>query len=87
MVRHTRSLNWAFQRRLSGVQRRLDQGPMSLRWAIQRRFREGSNVVQVIGPASFEYPAAFEYPALFEYPSSFEYPASLEYPASFKQGS
>ena len=26
MVRHTRSLNWAIQRRLSGVQRRLNQG-------------------------------------------------------------
>ena len=26
MVRHTRSLNWAFRRRLSGVQRRLNQG-------------------------------------------------------------
>ena len=72
MVRHTRSLNWAIQHRLSGVQRRLNQGPKSFRWAIQGRFRQGSNVIPVIGPALFEYPPSFEYPASFKYPALFE---------------
>ena len=39
MVRHTRSLNWAIQRHLSGVQRRLNQG---------------SNVAPMGYPASFQ---------------------------------
>ena len=53
MVRHTRSLNWAIQRRLSGVQRRLNQGsnvapmgyPASFSRGIQRRSSYRSSVV------------------------------------------
>ena len=59
---------------------------MLFRWTIQRRFREGSNVVPVIDPTSSEYPASFENPASFEYPTSFENPTSFEYPASLEQG-
>ena len=48
---------WAIQSRLNEIQRHLNQG---------------SSVVPVSDPASFEYPSSFEHPTLFEYPGSFE---------------
>ena len=65
------SFEWSAASFESGVQHRSD----GLSNVV---FREGSNVVPVISPASFEYPASFDYPASFEYPGSFEYPAPFE---------
>ena len=54
MVRHIRSLNWAVQRRLNGVQHRLNQGSNVVQMGYPTLFLRGIN------PASFDYPAPFE---------------------------